>query len=146
MSLKIQKKGNDNLYFDDEQTTQWPTEKKYKQTKKRSTKHTHKAKDRVTRTPLRTAGELRCTGRVSSSCFTNDTRRVNLVSIDHALAYKQQQRHEHRNMFILYMLINDLQKLLVTLSVLLIKSHILVYICCISHLYLIYQECVMFPN
>jgi len=29
---------------------------------------THKTKDRVTRTPLKTEGELRCFGRVSSSC------------------------------------------------------------------------------
>ena len=33
-----------------------------------STKHTHRTKDRVTRTPLTTGGELRCPGRVSSSC------------------------------------------------------------------------------
>ena len=52
--------------------------KKYK---KRSTKHTHKTKDRVTRTPLRTGGECRCSGRVSSSCSTSGTRRVNLVTI-----------------------------------------------------------------
>jgi hypothetical protein len=36
--------------------------KKYKQ---RSTKHTHKTKDLVTRTPLKTGGELRCSGRVA---------------------------------------------------------------------------------
>jgi hypothetical protein len=33
-----------------------------------------KIKDRVTRTPLKTGGELRCSGRVSSSCSTSDTR------------------------------------------------------------------------
>jgi hypothetical protein len=33
----------------------------------RSTQHTHKSKDRVTRTPLKSGGELRCSGRVSSS-------------------------------------------------------------------------------
>jgi len=47
--------------------------------KQRSTKHTHKAKVRVTRTPLKTGGELRCSRRVSSSCSTSGTRRVNLV-------------------------------------------------------------------
>jgi hypothetical protein len=36
----------------------------------------YKAKDRVTRTPLKTGGELRCSGRVSSSCSTHH---VNLV-------------------------------------------------------------------
>ena len=35
--------------------------------KQRSTKHAHKAKDRVTRTPLKFGGELGCSGRVSSS-------------------------------------------------------------------------------
>ena len=44
-----------------------------------STKHTHKTKDRVTRTPLKTEGELRWSGKVSSSCSTSGTRRVNLV-------------------------------------------------------------------
>jgi len=37
--------------------------KKDKRTKERSTKHTHKIRDRVTRTPLKTRGELRCSGR-----------------------------------------------------------------------------------
>jgi hypothetical protein len=37
--------------------------------KQRSTKHTYKTKDRVTRTPLKTGGELMCFGRVSSSPF-----------------------------------------------------------------------------
>jgi hypothetical protein len=39
---------------------------------------THKTKDGVTRTPLKRGGELKCSGRVSSSCSTSDTRRVNL--------------------------------------------------------------------
>ena len=46
----------------------------------RSTKHTNKTKDQVTRTPLKTGGELRCSGRVSSSCSISDTHRVNLVT------------------------------------------------------------------
>jgi hypothetical protein len=57
-------RGNQNPYID----------------KQRSSKHTHKTKDRVTRTPLKTGGELRCPGRVSSSCSTSGTRRVNLVT------------------------------------------------------------------
>jgi hypothetical protein len=48
--------------------------------KQRSTKHTYKTKDRVTRTPLKTGGELRCSGRVSSSCSTSGTHNVNLVT------------------------------------------------------------------
>jgi len=35
-----------------------------KKDKQRYTKHTHKTKDRVTRTPLNTGCELRCSGRV----------------------------------------------------------------------------------
>jgi len=49
--------------------------------KQRSTKHTHKTKDRVIRTPLKTGSELMCSGRVSSSCSTSGTRRVNLVDL-----------------------------------------------------------------
>ena len=67
-SLKIPK-CNHNSYIE-EQTTQWPKEKVQKD-KQRSTKHTYKTKDRVTRTPLKTGGELRCSGRVSSSCSTS---------------------------------------------------------------------------
>ena len=69
---------NQNPYIEEEQTTQWPKEKVQKD-KQRSTKHTYKTKDRVTWTPLKTGGELRCSGRVSSSCSTSGTRRVNLV-------------------------------------------------------------------
>ena len=55
----------------------WQSERK---STKGQTEHTYKTKARVTRTPLKTAGELRCSGRVSSSCSTSDTRRVNLVT------------------------------------------------------------------
>jgi hypothetical protein len=51
-SLKIPKGGNQNPYIKEDQTTQWPKEKVQKD-KQRSTKHTHKTKDRVTRTPLK---------------------------------------------------------------------------------------------
>ena len=42
-------RGNQNPYIEEEQTTQWPKEKEQKD-KQRSTKHTYKTKDRVTRT------------------------------------------------------------------------------------------------
>ena len=58
-----------NPYIEEEQTKQWPTEQVQKD-KQRSAKHTYKTKDRVTRTPLKTVGELRCPGRVNSSCIT----------------------------------------------------------------------------
>ena len=76
---KIPKGGNQNTYIEEEQTTQWSKEKvqKYKQ---RSTKHTYKTNDRGTRTPLKNGCELRCFGRVSSSCSISGTRRVNLVT------------------------------------------------------------------
>ena len=48
--------------------------------KQRSTKHTHKTKDRVTRTPVKTGRELRYSGRIGISCSTSGTRRVNLVT------------------------------------------------------------------
>ena len=72
-------RGNQNPYIREEHTTQWPKEKvqRYKQ---RSTKHTHKAKNRVTRTPLKTGVELRCSWRISSSCSISGTRPVNLVT------------------------------------------------------------------
>ena len=40
--------------------------KKVQKDKQRSTKHTYKTKDRVTGTPLKTGGELMCSGRVSN--------------------------------------------------------------------------------
>ena len=58
---------------------QWPKEKGQRD-KQRSTKHTHKTKDRVTRTPLKIVGERRYSGKVGSSCSTCGTRRVNLVT------------------------------------------------------------------
>ena len=62
-------RGNQNPYINEEQITQWPKEKVQKD-KQRSTKHTHKTKDRAPRTPLKTGGEVRCSGRISSSCST----------------------------------------------------------------------------
>ena len=64
---------NQNQYIEEEQTTQWPKEKVQKD-KQRSTKHTHKTRDRVIRTPLITWGEL------IFSCSTSGIRRVNLVT------------------------------------------------------------------
>ena len=47
-----------------------------KKDKQRYTKHTLKTKDRVTRTPLKTEGELMCSGRVGRSYTTSGIRRV----------------------------------------------------------------------
>jgi hypothetical protein len=56
----------------------FPLKKKYKT--KRSTAHAHKPSDRVTRTPLKTGGELRCSGKVNSTCSTNGILRDHLVT------------------------------------------------------------------
>ena len=69
-------RGNQNPYIE-EKTAQWPREKVQKD-KQLSTAHTYKTKDRVTRTPLKGGGELRCSGRVNSFCSTSGTRRVDL--------------------------------------------------------------------
>jgi hypothetical protein len=71
--------GNQNPYIKEEQTTQWPKEQVQKD-QQRSTKHTYKTKDRVTRNPLNIGSELRSSGWVFSSCSTSDTSRVNLVT------------------------------------------------------------------
>ena len=52
------------------------------------TKHTHITKDRVTRIPLKTGGERRCSGKVGGTCSTSGTRRVGLATnpvINHTL-------------------------------------------------------------
>ena len=56
---------NQNPYIEEKQTAQWPNEKVQKD-KQMYTKHTHKTKDRVTRTPLKTGDELWCSGRVGT--------------------------------------------------------------------------------
>jgi hypothetical protein len=49
-------------------STQWSQEKVQKD-KQRSTKHTYKSKDRVTRTPVKIEAELMCSGRVNEVVF-----------------------------------------------------------------------------
>jgi len=65
------KRGNQNPYIEEEQTTQWSKEKVQKD-KQRSTKHTHRTKDRVTRTPLKTgvnSDAPEVLYKYSSNCF-----------------------------------------------------------------------------
>ena len=47
--------------------------------KQRSTKQTHKTKDRVTGTTLKTGDEIRCSGGMNRSCSTSGTSRINLA-------------------------------------------------------------------
>ena len=75
-SSKIPKGGNQNPYIEEEQTTQWPKEKVQKD-KQRSTKHTYKTKDRGTRTPLKTGGELFL--KLYASHRVHDTYEVGLM-------------------------------------------------------------------
>ena len=57
-------------------------------------KHTYKTKDRVTRTPVKTGGELRCSRRVSSSCSTSQLEHIRghyprmLFRLDMRLVYR----------------------------------------------------------
>ena len=55
--MKIPNCPNQNPYIEEEQTTQWPKEKVQKD-KQRSTKHTYKTEDRVTRTALKTGSTI----------------------------------------------------------------------------------------
>jgi hypothetical protein len=75
-------RGNQNLYIEQEQTTQWPKEKVQKE-EQWPTHHTHKTKDRVTQTPLKTGGGVNneaninhkirvCIGRSSSEPLITD--------------------------------------------------------------------------
>jgi hypothetical protein len=64
---------NQNPYIEEEQTTQWLKEKVQKD------KHISNT-ERVTRTSLKTGCELRCSGRLGSSCSNSGTRRVILAT------------------------------------------------------------------
>ena len=73
---KRYQRGNQNPYIE-EQTKQWPKEKvqKYKQ---RSTKHTYKTKDRVTRTPLKPGVNFI---KMSATCLTPKLVQYFIMSI-----------------------------------------------------------------
>ena len=62
--LKIPKGQSETVYR--RRTDNTMAKRKSTKGQQRSTKHTYKTKDRVTRTPLKTGGELRCSGRVGS--------------------------------------------------------------------------------
>jgi hypothetical protein len=60
-------RGHQKLQIDG-RTTQWSKEKKDKRSNNDLQNITQEIKDRTTRTPLITGGEVRCSGRTSSSC------------------------------------------------------------------------------
>jgi hypothetical protein len=70
-SLKIPKGQSESVYR--RRTDNTMAKRKSTKNKQRSTKHTHKTKNQVTSAPLKTGAELRCSGRVSSSCSNSDT-------------------------------------------------------------------------
>ena len=76
----------------EEQTTQWPKEKIAKD-KQRSTKHTYKAKARVTRTPLKTRGELKC----STKFLTPGRKEKNQISKKVLFFVVQLEKFEYTN-------------------------------------------------
>ena len=68
---------------------------------------TQKTKYRATQTPLKTGGELRCSGRVRNFCFTCGAHRVNLIT-NHVMVQTvklskcllQINHYEHVNQYI----------------------------------------------
>ena len=68
---------------------QYSGQKKNNKEKTRVYKTLHKKiNDRTTRTPLKSFSEPMCSGRVSSSCSTNETRRVTVRRHEHYLIWK----------------------------------------------------------
>jgi hypothetical protein len=65
-------KGNQNPQIEERQKTQ----RKKNKRKNNDKQNIHKIKDLVTLTPLKIGGELRCFGRVRSSCSTSGTRGI----------------------------------------------------------------------
>jgi hypothetical protein len=70
---------NEKPYIEEEQTTQWPKEKVQKD-KQQSTQHTYRTKDRVTRTPLKTGGELRIIGVQTFKILLWDARQEKYIN------------------------------------------------------------------
>jgi hypothetical protein len=54
---------------------------------------TQNTKNRAKRTPLKTGGELMCSGRKSSSCSTRNTRRVTVKRSVHHKTGKNTGKH-----------------------------------------------------
>jgi hypothetical protein len=73
--LTNHQRGNQNPYIEEEQTTQWPKEKVQKN-KQRSTKHTYKTEDRVTRIPPHK--KTRTPDKLQSPNLTTNINRINI--------------------------------------------------------------------
>jgi hypothetical protein len=68
---------------------------------------THKTKDRVTRTPLKTRDDLMCSGKVSSSCSTGGANRSGrFICTINVLMYTTNESCELEYTIYMYMLLN----------------------------------------
>jgi hypothetical protein len=65
------------------ETKQKQQKQKQKKDKQRSTKHTYKTKDRVTRTPLKTGGELMC------STDSKSVRSISYIFVPRVMVFDQ---------------------------------------------------------
>jgi hypothetical protein len=88
LNVKVTKQGNNNIFYDLDERRVWRYKRnnhicksKDKRTNNDLQNTTQKSKDQATWTPLRTGDELRCSGRVYSSCSTSDTLVADLVKI-----------------------------------------------------------------
>ena len=73
-----------------QQITRWPRHNTKRETTNYKT-YIENTKDRVTQTPLKTGGELKCFERESGPCSSSGTCRVNLVTntvISHELGIR----------------------------------------------------------
>ena len=72
---------------------------------------TQKTEDCATRTVLKTDGELECSGRVSSSCSTNNNRHVTFKRHEHDQIWKYKNVHkQNMNFFFINYCIYNGQK------------------------------------
>ena len=96
-----------------------------KKENQRSTKHTYKTKDGVIRTPFKSGGELRCSGRVGSSYLFFDS--LNGQNVIDNFLYHLHSNNESNLYFSNYLIqINDVDKQ-DTLNIMIYKS-IIMYI------------------
>jgi hypothetical protein len=93
-----------------------------------------KLKDWVTQTPLQTGDELRCSGRVSSSCSTSDTCCVNLVTNEERTGKcLRQVEHIHGHLWHIKVVSRKRQSYASTFLVLCVLPSLFLYTVVFSH-------------
>jgi hypothetical protein len=70
------------IFTDEKQTAQWPKGKVQKEKTTIYKAYAYNTKDRVTRTPLKTGCELKCSGRVSISCSISDSTKTSKIILN----------------------------------------------------------------